>query len=257
MIVLPLKDIETAIKARTQNLSEVHGFGHLKRTAIGAQFFAKVFKTPIQEQEIAYTAGLIHDLERPNTEKIDHADISVREAREFLTNFSINQEIKDEILLLIQTHRHPQDIPLNQQWVYLSDKLLEQSGAYVIFRRSYYVGECEDFTDISLEDALKSHMNARMEKFRPDVFHKKVRNLASYQYQWQVEFINSFLNKEKWATRLARQFGEYGRKKMPELGKLIKTFEPITHQDQKIKEETLSYITGNKYSFFEKLLPDK
>src|SRR3990167_6633333 len=160
---LPIPEIEEKVRNRTHNLSEVHGYGHLKRTAIGAKFFARFFGESEQNQDIAYIAGLIHDLERPNTEKIDHAEISVREAVKFFSHFSINQEIKDKIILLIQTHRHAHNIPLSEQWVYLSDKLFEQMGAYVIFRRSYYVGECEDFINVSMEEAVTSHMKTRME----------------------------------------------------------------------------------------------
>src|SRR3989338_8239304 len=125
MSPLPVKEIEKKVQNLTHALSEVHGYGHLLRTAVGARFFARFFGESEENQEIAYIAGLIHDLERPNTEKIDHADISVREAIKFLSSFSLDQEIQDKIILLIQTHRHAQDIPLSEQWVYLSDKLFE------------------------------------------------------------------------------------------------------------------------------------
>ncbi|MCR4263782.1 MAG: hypothetical protein NUV98_03640 [Candidatus Roizmanbacteria bacterium] len=254
MNILPVEEIEKKIKSQTTSLSEVHGYGHLHRTAVGAQFFAHAFGESDENQEIAYIVGLIHDLERPNTEKIDHADISVREAKSFLNHFSINQDIKDKILHLIETHRQPQDIPLTEQWVYLSDKLFEQSGAYVLFRRSYYIGECEDFKNMSMEEAVKHHMNERMEKFKPNVFHEKVRKLADYQYQFQEELITRFVAKESWAWHLAETFYQHGRQKNPFLEKLIEQFNPITSDDRRIQNEARDYIQGKKYSFFESLL---
>ena|SRR3989344_6945232 len=250
---LPIQEIEEKIKGQTTSLSEVHRYGHLGRTAIGAQFFSRFFGESEEDQGIAYVAGLIHDLERPNTEKIDHSDISVREATKFLSPFSVDQETKDEIILLIQTHRHAQDIPLSEQWVYLSDKLFEQMGAYVIFRRSYYVGECEDFINVSMEEAVTSHMKTRMEKFHPDVFNIKLRKLAEYQYEWEKEFINAFEKKEKWAWQLTQQFYTAGRKKTP-FESLINSFLPLGVEDLKFKDEAIAYIYGKKYSFFESLL---
>src|SRR3990167_4426561 len=255
---LPIPEIEEKVRNRTHNLSEVHGYGHLKRTAIGAKFFARFFGESEQNQDIAYIAGLIHDLERPNTEKIDHADISVREASKFLSYFSLDQEIQDKIILLIQTHRHAQDIPLSEQWVYLSDKLFEQSGAYVIFRRCYYIGECEDFMHMSIDEAIneaiQSHTQRRMTKFKPSVFRDEVKKLAEYQYQWQQSFFSVFVAQETWATRLAHQFVAYGREKASSLEKLIDNFEPHHEHGEKFKQEALSYLKGDKYIFFKTLL---
>ena len=251
---LPMQQIEEEIKSQTTSLSEVHGYGHLYRTAVGARFFAQAFGGSKENQEIAYIAGLIHDLERPNTEKIDHADISVREAKSFLDQFSINQDIKSKILHLIETHRQPQDISLTEQWVYLSDKLCEQSGAYVLFRRSYYIGECEDFMNMQMEEAIKHHMNERMEKFKPIVFHDNVRKLADYQYQFQEEFITKFVAKESWAWHLTETFYQHGRQKDTHLEKLIEQFNPITSDERRIQNEARDYIHGKKYSFFESLL---
>lgn len=250
---LPIQEIEEKIKSQTTSLSEVHGYGHLRRTAIGARFFSRFFGESEEDQGIAYVAGLIHDLERPNTEKIDHSDISVREATKFLASFSIEQGIKDKIILLIQTHRHAQDIPLSEQWVYLSDKLFEQMGAYVIFRRGYYVGECEDFMDISMNEAFSSHMKTRMKKFHPDVFNIKLRKLAEYQYKWEEEFITAFEKKEKWAYQLTQQFYIAGREKTP-FESLINSFLPLGVEDQKFKDEAVEYMHGKKYPFFESLL---
>lgn len=254
MSKLPIRDIEGYIHDKTSWISPVHGYEHLRRTGLGAWFFAQAFGETREGQDIAYVAGLIHDLKRPSTEKIDHTDISVDEAKKILVMFKISGETTDKILAMIQSHRNFQEIPLNQQYVFLSDKLLEQSGAYIIFRRCYYVGECEDFKDTPFKEAMFHHWKERMTKFTPDKYHECVRKLATYQYKWQQDFFDAYLNEQEWAVPLAKNFFDYGRGGQMNLWELVKNYDADFPESKRIKDEAFAYMEQKKYSDFKKLL---
>jgi hypothetical protein len=254
MTRLNLDQIEKFVKENLENQLPTHGFGHLQRTAKGAGWFAKVFGRPSEEQEIAYLAGLIHDLKRPPTEKIDHTGSSVREAEKILTKFSINKEIAQKVLKLISLHREFSNAPLSSQWVFLADKILEQSGAFLIFRRSYYVGECEDFKNLSLFEATLPYWEKRTTKFPPDKFHLQTLPLAYYQYKWNKDFCMNIAQKKPWAVKLAKTFFDFGRQKKKNLEQLIKDYEVDDNNTRVIKKEALDYLSGKKYSEFATLL---
>ncbi len=249
-----LNKIEQHVKKRTGGISPVHGFGHLKRTAIGAKWFARVFGESEDSQNIAYLAGLIHDLERPNTELIDHTDLSVNEAKKLMDDFDVEQATQDKVLNFISEHREFGDLELSAQWVFLSDKLLEQSGAYVIFRRFYYVGECDDFQTTDFYEAIMTHSTKRMKKFDPQNFDQKVRRLAEYQFDILKKFMKSFEEKQAWALRLGKVFYDYGKQSSPGLENLIRDYVSETDDEKLLQNEAMAYLDGKKYDEFEKLL---
>jgi len=251
---LLIKEIELFIKNQTNKLSPIHGFGHLKRTAIGAGWLASFFGESEEEQQIAYLAGLIHDLKRPPTEKIDHTRISIQEAEKVLEKFRIEKEIRKKTLSLVSSHRYPKKGLPYLQWVFLADKILEQSGAYLIFRRSYYGGECEDLKEMSFPEASFQLWRERMTKFPPEKFDKKVRKLADYQFSWQSEFVKAFSKKKLWALNLAKIFYNYGRMGKKNFEELIEDYQSKSPEDERIKKEALAYIKGKKFSEFKKML---
>jgi len=227
---------------------------HLTRTATGAKWFTQVFGGTNEEQDVSYVAGLIHDLMRPPTENVDHTEISIREATNVLSKFTIPSDISQKILRCIEEHRIFHDIPIIQQSVFLSDKLLEQSGAYLIFRRSYYIGECVDFTDIPFEEAVVTYWKRRMEKFFPENFHLKVRDLAQYQFTFPQSFFHAFQTKAPWAQTLAREFYSYGRNKQINLDDLIESYKSTDPQIMVLQQEAKEYIHGMKYNQFQTLI---
>jgi len=247
-----IQDLEKYIFNRTKNLSAVHGFEHLKRTAIGAKWLAHIFGKDKSEQEHAYIAGLIHDLKRPATEKADHTKTSVDEAQKVLNLFKI--ENKKYIIHLIETHRNFSKSPLSLQWVFLADKILEQSGAYIIFRRSYYIGECTDYRNTSIDEAVHIQWAARLNKFKPDKFPPPLQHFALYQYKWPFEFFQAFKKKEKWAHELVETFFRHGRQKKTDLQKLIALYEPKHPKAEMVKSEALAYLSEEKYKDFAKMI---
>ena len=252
--MLPIKDIEIHLKRELRNNKSVHSFGHLKRTAIGAKWFAKLFGCNKEEQNIAYLSGLIHDLKRPLSEKIEHSDISVREAKKILEKFGVERDINNRILSLIKIHRGFSNESFFKQSVFLSDKILEQMGAYLVFRRCMYIGECLDFKNVEFGKAVVFHTSERTKKYTPDKFPEKLRVLAEYQYQWLVNFLSEFKKGKKWAIYLAKKAYDNGRTHKLLLEGFIKSFEPKFEENKRIRKEVLDYINGKKFKQFEKLI---
>lgn len=253
--MLSTEQIESLVKEETKNVeSIVHDFSHLKRTAIGARWFVKILKGPKYDQELAYIAGLLHDIVRPPTEKICHAKASSERSREILDKFDIDKRDKGEVIRAVAHHREKQDwqSPLHQS-VFLADKIFEQMGAFIIFRRCMYVGECSDYAE---EDALKSiieHFQKKVVKFTPSEFPEKFRELANYQYKWVVEFANSLKNNEEWAVNLA-MYGYNAGKSKNLLEGTILNFNPDTEKEKKVYKEASDYIKQKKFEEFRKLI---
>jgi len=252
--MLPIKDIEIHLKRELKNNKSVHSFGHLKRTATGAKWFAKLFGYNKKERDIAYLSGLIHDLKRPLSEKIEHSGISVREAEKILERFGVERDVKNEILSLIKIHRGFSNEPLFKQSVFLSDKILEQMGAYLVFRRCMYIGECLDFKNVEFGKAIVFHTSEKTKEYTPGKFLEKLRPLIEYQYQWLVDFLSGFKKDKKWAIYLAKKAYDNGRTHELSLDDLIKFFKPKFEEDERMKKEALDYINGKKFKEFERLI---
>ena len=57
--MLPIKEIEDFVKENQESELVTHGFGHLKRVAIGAVWFVKILCGDKEEQDMAYIAGIM------------------------------------------------------------------------------------------------------------------------------------------------------------------------------------------------------
>lgn len=252
--MLPINDIEKKVQERTKNIKFVsHSFNHLKRTAVGARWFTKIFSGTNEQQEIAYIAGLIHDFERPLSEKIEHKDISKEEAEKFLKQFVFDEAIKEKIIKMVEEHRYVSELPLLEQCLFLSDKLLEQSGAFIIFRRCVYIGECLDFKEKPFHDSIIEHWKMRMNRFKPEKFHEKLSKLAHHQYDWQTRFFCAFENNEDWAVNIAKLCYDEGRSQAKTLVQIIEDI-PAKGEGNEFKNEALLYIGGEKFPQFEKMI---
>ena len=255
-MTLPIEEIEKKVYERTKDIRFVsHGFDHLKRTAIGAKWFAQLFGGSERQQNIAYIAGLVHDFERPRSEKIEHKDISAEEARKFLEQFRFAAEIIEQIIRMVEEHRYVSNLPPINQTLFLSDKILEQSGAFIIFRRCVYAGECIDFEGKPFFESITAHWKARMARFRPQVYNQKVSRLANYQYDWQLRFFKAFENSEDWAVDIAKQCYEEGKKQKKSIVQIVEDIE-VSNDGKDFKEEALLYINGKKFKRFEEMIAE-
>jgi predicted hydrolase (HD superfamily) len=257
--MLPLKTLKEiegiARKEKEGTDTLIHDFGHLERTAAGARWFVKVLGGPEEEQELAYAAGLLHDIVRPNTEKEDHAAASAKRSGEILEGLGVDKEDVRRILEAIADHRRPVEwrSPLHQS-VFLADKILEQMGAFVVFRRSYYIGECHDFDCQGFGEAMTAHYRRKLEKFRPDVFPTRFRRLVDYQYEWVTGFFGHFSGSEPWAVELARMCYEAGKTHGMTMDGCVRAYKPREAEGRRLTEEALAYMEGRKFPEFEKFL---
>lgn len=246
--------IEASIRNSYIPLSVAHGFDHLRRTAVGSSWFARIFGCNRESQVTAYLAGLIHDLKRPPTEKIDHTQISLSEAEKLLNRSGLSAPDTAAVLDLIGQHRDFSRSDKDVQWVFLADKLLEQAGAFLPFRRFYYIGECEDLTDLPFEEAADKYWGYRMAKFSPDKFPPRVRRLADYQFGRLYQTADRFRAKDPAVTELGRIFHTFGSQKRRGLAPLISAYKPDDDFTAGLKTEALAYLTGKKYADFERLI---
>jgi len=250
-----IKKIEKFVKNEKKNTaSVVHDFSHLRRTAIGAKWFAEILGGGKKEQNLAYIAGLLHDIIRPASGKICHAKASAERSREVLKQFRLDKADLKKIILAIRDHREKTKwkSPLHAS-VFLADKLLEQMGAFVVFRRCMYVGECIDYKKTAFKVAIIRQFRKRLTKFNPTKFPEEFLKLASYQYSWPEKFLRRLENNEAWAVEIAESFYKYGRKKM-NLEKVVERFQSKYQEGKNYKKEILEYIKGRKFKFFSKLI---
>ncbi|VVB59998.1 HD domain protein [uncultured archaeon] len=252
-LAIPTKEIEEYVKNKTTKIElATHDFYHLKLTAIGARWFVKVLGGDKREQELAYIAGLLHDIVRPSTEKLDHAKESSRASEKILLSFNVKKEDIKKICEAIGSHRakHPWKTPLHQS-VFLADKILEQMGAYIAFRRSMYVAECKDYN--KFED-IETHFETRIKKFAPDEFPEHFSKLAKTQFEWSVKFSGAFRKKEAWALSIAKELYNNGKMHAKSIEKAVEDYKPISEEDRKYKQEALDYINGKKFIEFETMV---
>lgn len=89
-----LETIEERVRRELKKPEMItHDFNHCKRVAIGAKWFVRVLKGKKEEEELAYLAGLLHDIVRPATEKIDHAVLSAEKAKAILEESGFPEKI--------------------------------------------------------------------------------------------------------------------------------------------------------------------
>jgi HD superfamily phosphodiesterase len=228
-----------------------HDFSHLKRTAAGAKWFVKILGGNEKEQQFAYIAGLLHDIVRPASEKIDHAEASAIRAKRILDEFDFDKNDIKEMVQAIRDHREAREwkSALHQS-VFMADKILEQMGAFIVFRRCMYTGECLDYGEYSAETII-NHFDKRMKKFSRDVFPDKFSKLVDYQFGWMAEFFEALKAKEAWALRIASEFFEAARRKET-LEYAIRNF-PADGKEKRYKKEAMDYMDGKKFDFFEGL----
>ncbi|MBU0636342.1 HD domain-containing protein [Candidatus Micrarchaeota archaeon] len=251
---LPTQEIEKAVKERESKTEfKSHDFLHAKRVAIGAKWFAKQLGMSSHEQERAYIAGLVHDLGRPKTEKKDHTESSILLSKKLLKKFSLAEEDQRKIVELVAMHLKGEQ-NMQKQVVFLADKILEQMGAQVVFRRALFVQEVDDYKDWNAIDAMEYQHSVRIKKFNPSVFQEKFRKLTEYQFAWSKESLEATQKKEPWLLELIEHCTENVQKKGKTINEIIKSFNPTYSKGKKYKKEALLYITGKKFKLFERLI---
>ena len=255
--MFPLKRIEERVKEKTANaLSTTHAFDHLKRTAVGARWFAELSGGSKEECEKAFLSGLLHDVYRPPSEKQHEESLSkdYEEAKQILKEFNLPAQTIEEIAQPIKNHREKFEGKGNiYQCVFLADKILEDMGALIVFRRNIYLGENPEYKGVPLQEAIARQYEKRLAKFTPKDFPARFSKLAQYQYDWPLNFLAAYKKREDWAVHLAEYCYAKGKEKA-EFEESIKSFQPKWKKDKKHKEEALQYIQGKKFKQFEEMI---
>lgn len=253
--MFPIEKLDRIVREETGDVkSVVHDYGHLKRVAIGSAWFVRILGGTKEEEELAHAAGLLHDIVRPASEKVCHAEASGNRSEEILRGVGIDGRITERIVEAVKSHRsvHEWKTPLHQS-VFLADKILEQMGAYVAFRRSYYVGECRDYEGKDPMESILSHFDYRTKKFNKDSFAKSLLPLVEYQYGKLLDFNRMLVEGVPWGRDLALYMHSQGRKKEG-FEESVKGFRPENQDGEDIKSEALLYMEGKLFPSLERIL---
>lgn len=148
-----------------------------------------------------------------------------------------------------------------------ADKFFEANGAFIAFRRAYFMGEREDrraemqSKGWSVEDAAVNitldETTKRIKAFSnlndiPRAFHPFVR----YQVGWQNRLKKGLEKREPWAVHLATELFKEGLKpagRQRSLETMIREYRPIAKEDAAFKTETLRYFGGGLWKTFVRL----
>ncbi len=254
--MLPVDEIREFVKKETTNINVfTHDFGHLRRVADGAVWFVRVLGGSEHEQQLACIAGLLHDIVRPADENIDHAVTSAERSKQILEEFSIDAKDKENIIAAIRDHSLPVrwKSPLHQS-AYLADKIFEQMGDYIIFRRCMFVAESVTYNGMPMEKVINEHFAMRIKRIPKNAFPAKFSNLVDYQYGWMIDAQKALQAGEIWMWNIAKASYEAGKTHDKSLEELILTFEPSSPEAAKVKKEAVDYLEGKLLSRFEKMI---
>jgi len=251
-----MEQLDRIVREETKHVkSMVHDYGHLNRVASGAKWIVNILGGTKEEEELAYATGLLHDIVRPATEKICHAEASGERSREILLDLCIDKQTTERIVETIKSHRKPHEwkSPLHQS-VYHADKILEEMGYFIVFRLCYYIGECTDYAGKDPIESIIKQLNCRIERFIKKPFEPFFFPLADYQLQKRIDFKNLLVEDVAWAKELALEMYRHGEKQKISVEEAIKRFEPKTREAEKTKKEALLYMNGKLFPKLEKIL---
>ncbi len=228
--------------------SVIHRWGHISRVADGARWIVKVNEGSEEEQELAYVAGLLHDIVRPITEEKCHAEESAEKARRILKDFKFQESSISEIIKAIEDHRRPPETwdSMLHQSVYLADKIFEHMGAYLDFRACVWAGELShtDYKDLEPIEAVLTYYDKASSKFLDSKFPEFTKPIVSYQQRWNEKFHNELENGENWAEDMADRLYYKGKEK-EDFEETLKNFETNYKEQKRWKKEMISYIDSD------------
>lgn len=241
-----IKELEIFCKEEYKEANSViHRWGHISRVADGARWFVKVRNGSKEDQKLAYVAGLLHDFVRPITEERCHAEASAESAEEILSVYNFNKNNISKICKAIKDHRNPPknwDSILHQS-VYLADKIFEHMGAYLDFRACLWAGELSktDYKGLEPVEAVLTYYDKASDKFLERDFPEFTEPIVSYQRRWNERFHEELIQERSWAEDMSTRLFRKGKEKA-DFDKVLKNFETNYPEQEKWKNEMLSYI---------------
>ncbi|MEM7813527.1 MAG: HD domain-containing protein [Candidatus Aenigmatarchaeota archaeon] len=252
-----LQKIEALAKSETANPASItHAFDHLHRVAEGAAWFVRVNGGNEEQQLLARAAGLLHDIIRPPTQKIDHVLASTARAEEILKGMGCSDADRKAILQAIRDHGGAQawSSPLHES-VFFADKVFEQAGAFVAFRRGAWMAESRDVdrSSTSMADATIAHYERRIASMQSHTFSPRFSRIVSYQMKLITDFFDALKAGRPWAARINKAAFEAGKARTP-LEDFIRGYRPAYAEDLSYREEAIAYIEGRLWGRFEAMI---
>jgi HD superfamily phosphohydrolase YqeK len=236
--------------------SVIHKWGHIKRTAQGAVWFVHALGGTKREEQLAYTAGILHDIVRPDNEEICHAQASCEKALNIINRYpEFTNSEKLELYQAIKNHRYPVEWKsLIHTSVYLSDKICEHMGAYLDFRAPAWAGELSHSKFKGLEpiESVLKYYEIVSRKFLAENYPDSLKCLVEYQVDWNKRFVEALKTGKEGAVEMAERFFLSGKRR-EDFDKMLITFNPKGNQREWVIEMR-DYIAGKKFKDFQNLL---
>jgi HD superfamily phosphodiesterase len=199
----------------SSDVSAAHNFGHVDRVATGAYLIVKALGGTEREAEAARAGGYLHDLVRSHAETGNDEQLSVEKATPLLSQLvksgTFTEWEKSAILASIETMTVPNKLLNSEEKnrpsyfledrtrlvklaVFLADKL-EANGAYVIARRSQFVGgERFHIGDLKyLAEKFDPEMAILLESY----LRLGVKNKQSIYPEWFKPVVNKLFERQR------------------------------------------------------------
>ncbi len=253
-----IKDLKNRCREAYKDAeSIIHGWVHAYRVAEEAKWLVKMKNKPKEQQDLAYIAGLLHDIVRPIDEERCHAEASAEKGRGILTDLNFEDHHISKICKAVKDHRYPKedwDSTLHQS-VFLADEIFEQMGAYMDFRGCVWVGEefhtsrkdPEECVETILKHYEEGYSRYFDREFVERMFPEFTVPIALYQLKWNERFKTALKDGESWAEDMVERLVEKGKNKM-DFEDIIVGFETRYPEQVEWKEEATSYIDGGLVS---------
>jgi hypothetical protein len=237
--------------------SVIHRWLHIENVAKGAAFFVRMAGGDERRQELAYVAGLLHDVTRKRVEeKDDHDKTGAERADMILREYSYSDDERGAIVKSIRDHRgaHSWENDVHVS-VFLADKLLEHMGSIIAFRGGIWVGESGNIYKGSTpaEKILSHYSKAEARVFDKRLYPEYTHKLVDYQIKWVNDSMSALRKGEPWAVDMNERMFYAGKAGInPE--KVIESFEPKDTMQKKYLDETKEYLNDPNLSKYAKLM---
>ncbi len=243
-----VKQFEGVVFAIMKGQNAAHEEGHSRRVAYYSAKYIETGGGSPSEQKKAYLTGIAHDVIRPASDiphELPSAEKFIDVVEPYQSDLQLNEFDIRQMFDAIERHGDMPELwninPI-QDAVFFADKVFEASGAYILFRRPLFMAENKDAKGADAVEKTLIKTRQKTAKFKPEVFPLRVRKIAKYQYNLQIEFLNGLEHNVPWAVNIAETMYSYGENKDMSLEDVIRTYEPVSDIDMRIKQEAVKYL---------------
>jgi len=230
------------------------GFGHLKRTAVGARIF---FRRP---NEVEYNIRLLSLLHQKTLEEISrHKNLTITEEDVYDASNFLNET------RLVTSESEGEDVCCNKlgsdisKAVFMSDRLIEGSGAYGVKRMCFHAGEkaLDSGKKITNIEDIKSEIITQLENhpIQKDSFPVMARRLTTYQEGWRKTFFEALQENRRWALDTGEKLFMSGLTRQ-DFEETMNSFQSSEEEVKSLMIESSNYVSGKNYNKLTDMLSD-